>query len=348
MSPTIALKNRLSRALVKSDEPLTFLGGVDRRSVRPASSRSVSIGSEIDLTPVPMPQDPEEKEGVELLLGMASIVTKEIASSSTDEIFEDDNEADIKPRTSGLLSPMRSSTESPSLNEENEDDLFAWTRSRTVSIDSPTGHVSSKTILHGPESLNLPAIVTPLARRTPRKASLKVMAHKASQHVKFPKLPQLQQQHQQQQHQALQTVQEHKRKALKISEKTGTPITTIYRKKFSWKNYPELEAFLVANREEYLRHSALNYTVQQKQYNNRLTERLLDLAAEHGYVFDVDEFSFVTVRDRIRCYYKSYVQSSKKRGIVLGYAARKAGILTTAELQKSARKEGTIITPPDL
>lgn len=107
----------------------------------------------------------------------------------------------------------------------------------------------------------------------------------------------------------------------------------------------ELEAFLVANREEYLRHSALNYTVQQKKYNNRLTERLLDLAAENLYVFNEDEFSFVTVRDRIRCFYKSYVQSSKKRGIVLGYAARKAGILTAADLQKSARKEGTIITP---
>ena len=107
----------------------------------------------------------------------------------------------------------------------------------------------------------------------------------------------------------------------------------------------ELEAFLVANREEYLRHSALNYTIQQKKYNNRLTERLLDLAAEHLYVFNEEEFSFVTVRDRIRCFYKSYVQSSKKRGIVLGYAARKAGILTAADLQKSARKEGTIITP---
>jgi uncharacterized SAM-dependent methyltransferase len=112
--------------------------------------------------------------------------------------------------------------------------------------------------------------------------------------------------------------------------------------------FSELEAFLIANREEYLRHSALNYTVQQKQYNNCLTERLMDLAAEHGYCFDEDEFSFVTVRDRIRCYYKSYVQSSKKRGVVLGYAARKAGILSPAELQKSARQQGTIITPQEL
>jgi hypothetical protein len=71
----------------------------------------------------------------------------------------------------------------------------------------------------------------------------------------------------------------------------------------------------------------MNYTIQQKQYNNRLTEKLLELATEHGYIFDEAEFSFVTVRDRIRCYYKSYVQSAKKRGILMGYAARKAGIL---------------------
>lgn len=106
----------------------------------------------------------------------------------------------------------------------------------------------------------------------------------------------------------------------------------------------ELEAFLVANREEYLRHSALNYTIQQKQYNNRLTERMLELAADHGYIFDESEFSFVTVRDRIRCYFKSYVQSAKKRGIIIGYAARKAGLLSTEELERSAETKGEIFS----
>ena len=90
----------------------------------------------------------------------------------------------------------------------------------------------------------------------------------------------------------------------------------------------QLEQFLITNREEYLRHSALNYTLQQKQYNNKLTQRLLDLATTHGYIFG-SEFNFVTVRDRIRCYYKSFVQSAKKRGILMGYAARKAGLLPT-------------------
>lgn len=102
---------------------------------------------------------------------------------------------------------------------------------------------------------------------------------------------------------------------------------------------------MIANREEYLRHSALNYTVQQKQYNNSLTERLLEIAAEHGYVFDEKEFSFVTVRDRIRCYFKSYVQSAKKRGVVIGYAARKAGLLSCEDLEKSAGTAGKIVMP---
>lgn len=51
------------------------------------------------------------------------------------------------------------------------------------------------------------------------------------------------------------------------------------------------------------------------------------LATKHGYMFDEKEFGFVTVRDRIRCYYKSFVQSAKKRGVLMGYAARKAGLL---------------------
>lgn len=119
----------------------------------------------------------------------------------------------------------------------------------------------------------------------------------------------------------------------------------ILRKKFSWKNYPELENFLIANREDYLRHSAMNYTMQQKEYNNRLTERLIELANESGYVFDEESFSFVSVRDRIRCYFKSYVQSKKKRGVIIGYAARKAGLLSEEQLEKSAAVKGKIVVP---
>ena len=92
---------------------------------------------------------------------------------------------------------------------------------------------------------------------------------------------------------------------------------TILRKKFSWKHYPELERFLISNRDDYLEHSSKNYTAEQKQYNNWLTERLLEVADQHSYAFDPEDFNFVAIRDRIRCYYKSFVQTARKRGMEL-------------------------------
>mmetsp|Transcript_5850 Transcript_5850/g.11958 ORF Transcript_5850/g.11958 Transcript_5850/m.11958 type:complete len:621 (+) Transcript_5850:273-2135(+) len=92
---------------------------------------------------------------------------------------------------------------------------------------------------------------------------------------------------------------------------------TILRKKFSWKHYPELERFLISNRDDYLEHSSKNYTAEQKQYNNWLTERLLEVADNHNYAFDPEDFNFVAIRDRIRCYYKSFVQTARKRGMEL-------------------------------
>lgn len=78
-----------------------------------------------------------------------------------------------------------------------------------------------------------------------------------------------------------------------------------------------MERFLIDQRDEYLKYSSRNYTVEQKQFNNMLTEQLIALAEKHGYVFDPDDFNFVGIRDRIRCYYKSYVQTARKRGLQL-------------------------------
>ena len=41
----------------------------------------------------------------------------------------------------------------------------------------------------------------------------------------------------------------------------------------------------------------------------------MEVAARHHYVFDPEDFNFVAVRDRIRCYYKSFVQTARKRGL---------------------------------
>jgi hypothetical protein len=111
----------------------------------------------------------------------------------------------------------------------------------------------------------------------------------------------------------------------------------VLRKKFSWKNYPEMEQFLIANRDDYLRHSALNYTAEQKQFNNDLTDRLLEVAERYGYVFDPEEFNYVGIRDRIRCYYKSYVQTMRKRGKV-------SKAKTAAAARKRAQAQARIAT----
>lgn len=93
--------------------------------------------------------------------------------------------------------------------------------------------------------------------------------------------------------------------------KDVTPVDVL-RKKFSWKSFPQLEAYLVEHREQYLQYSnSLNYTKAQKIYNNKLTQGLLEVAAQHGYIFE--GFTFAAVRDRIRCFYKSFVQATKKK-----------------------------------
>eukprot|EP00339_Tiarina_fusa_P026839 CAMPEP_0117015950 /NCGR_PEP_ID=MMETSP0472-20121206/12642_1 /TAXON_ID=693140 ORGANISM="Tiarina fusus, Strain LIS" /NCGR_SAMPLE_ID=MMETSP0472 /ASSEMBLY_ACC=CAM_ASM_000603 /LENGTH=337 /DNA_ID=CAMNT_0004719855 /DNA_START=77 /DNA_END=1090 /DNA_ORIENTATION=+ len=337
MSPTIALKCRMERSLHPD--------AATRRSKLGTAFRSVSIGSEMELPSDLCENPPYETEAVHMLLSMSTIVSKEMMTNSF--IFDDDDESDKSNKSDaaeenrGCSALRTTQCSSPS---HSDSELFAWSRVRTVSIDSPPTRGLPMHLDTGSMSLGIPALVSPTSTPTTRgrplrKASLR-LSHKAKkEHLKIPKMPQLQERS---------SVTEHKKRALEACVAKGKSMKKILRKKFSWKNYPELEAFLIANREEYLRHSALNYTVQQKQYNNRLTERLLELAAEHGYVFDEAEFSFVTVRDRIRCYFKSYVQSAKKRGVIIGYAARKAGLLTEEELERSAEQEGQIVTPPEI
>lgn len=92
----------------------------------------------------------------------------------------------------------------------------------------------------------------------------------------------------------------------------GVKLKDVLRPKYSWKSYPELEAYLIDHREQYLQYSnSLNYTKEQKRYNNILTQGLLELAGNTGYVFEC--FTFAAIRDRIRCFYKSFVQANKKK-----------------------------------
>ena len=101
----------------------------------------------------------------------------------------------------------------------------------------------------------------------------------------------------------------------------------------------QLERFLIENRDDYLKMSSRNYTVEQKQFNNTLTERLIALAEKQGYVFDPEDFNFVAIRDRIRCYYKSYVQTARKRGLMLPSDKSKTDREGKAAEEGPARKE---------
>jgi hypothetical protein len=103
----------------------------------------------------------------------------------------------------------------------------------------------------------------------------------------------------------------------------------------------QLERFLISNRDEYLNHSSKNYTAEQKQYNNWLTEQLLEVAERHRYVFDPEEFNFVAIRDRIRCYYKSYVQTARKRGLQLPTCSKNAKRAKTGDEDDENDAEGT-------
>lgn len=287
-----------------------------------------------------------EQKGAALLLSIANIVEKEI-----DEGFdlEDDlstqvplHEPFVLPRSSNnnnalageeqqdCLSPF---TLTSSSSSSSQDDGH-WQRIRSVSIDEHQHHClpsPGRTRQMRSSRQAQPGLVSPTSSPVIRGRALRKPTHKKK--AAFTKAT------------ATTPPASPRASTRPLQPKhvlKGQIVKTILRKKFSWKNFPELEAFLIANREEYLRHSALNYTVQQKQYNNKLTERLLELAAEHGYVFDEGSFSFVTVRDRIRCYFKSYVQSAKKRGVIIGYAARKAGLLTEGDLEGVS---GHIVVP---
>ena len=101
----------------------------------------------------------------------------------------------------------------------------------------------------------------------------------------------------------------------------------------------QLERFLIEHRDDYLKMSSRNYTVEQKQFNNTLTERLIALAEKQGNVFDPEDFNFVAIRDRIRCYYKSYDQTARKRGLMLPRDKSKNEREGKAAEEGPARKE---------
>ena len=234
--------------------------------------QTLPIGSEIGSaststrTVTCLPQDPMDQEGVELLLGIATIVSKEMANSDK-ELFGDESGRNF--RTNGERSSFpsfcqgglgaRLPTENSLFRKDLDEDDFGWSRVRTVSIDN--GYKSPRRSpdveeamsmamairMRSPttksKSSSLPVIVSPVNTRlrTNRKPSLKLLAHKKKkEQIKFPKLVTQQQQHSpnNQNQNLLNIMSRHRSKAQEESSIKGKSITVIHRKKFSWKNYP--------------------------------------------------------------------------------------------------------------
>ena len=229
---------------LRCPEPITAFNSSSMISNAP---RTLPIGT--SSSSVPLPQDPKDKEGVELLLGIATIVSKEIASSDK-ELFDDgygDNFKTTRDETpfaepSIIFDGTLPSRVPPTFS--SVDDGFAWHRVRTVSIDNEywTPRRNSNSTSQSRDSTKpslLPAVVSPVGKRLRhvRKPSLKLLAHKGKKEQI--KLPKINAPPQQGQNQNLPNIMsQHKRKAAEQSSSKGKTMIFIHRKKFSWKNYP--------------------------------------------------------------------------------------------------------------
>jgi hypothetical protein len=241
MTPTIALKGRLDRAMKQeavSRHWNVARGEIRRKNIKNADSRTLLLSHRHY-------RHESENDVAKLLLSVSNIVTNEIKNNS--HAFDDEGDfctggdassfSHARHQENSLLTPRETSQSPTECNER-----FKWSRARTVSIDSPlhncllTPKVSNEKSLESFRlALGRPALIspmsTPIGRGRPvRRASLKLAETSKQEHLKVPKLPQMAP--------VTVDVKEYKKKALKNCLAQGLKMQTIGRKKFSWKNYP--------------------------------------------------------------------------------------------------------------
>ena len=84
---------------------------------------------------------------------------------------------------------------------------------------------------------------------------------------------------------------------------------------FFWGAYPSLENILRKHMKKYYDLSTnKRQSRAQQEYNNELVTLVRAEAARMGWKFDESEFNnYRKIRDRIRCFFKTHIQNSKKR-----------------------------------
>lgn len=213
MSPTIALKFRLARS--KKRRNATSL----RASALPL--RSVSIGSEAEIPTRFLKMISSENEAANLLLSMSGIVSDEMKSNAC--LFDDETMVNAM-QSSVCGNEILLTPHAPTYSTKS-DNLFAWNRVRTVSMDSTGVHCSARSL----------AVVSPTTtpvkrgRQSIRKTSRRLSKKAKRDFLKIPKVPQLSQ--------PVDSTGQLK-KSLQRSVAKGKTIEKILRRKFSWKNYP--------------------------------------------------------------------------------------------------------------
>lgn len=96
--------------------------------------------------------------------------------------------------------------------------------------------------------------------------------------------------------------------------RTDPPSGTVITHGFFWGSYPSLENILRTHMKEYYDLSTnKRQSRDQQMFNNKLVALVREKAKSMGWEFNKEFGNERKVRDRIRCFFKTHIQNSKKR-----------------------------------